>query len=69
MPVVRSKSAAALWCVLLMVLMAGCRSAGSDCPQGSVTAEPTTIPEGLSETDLFVDLHIPYAVDRLVQGA
>ena len=66
MPVVRNKSAAALWCVLLMVLMAGCRGSAADCPQGSVTAEPITIPEGLSETNLFVDVHIPYPIDGLV---
>ena len=49
-----------------MVLMTGCRDGASECPQGSVTAEPTTIPEGVSETDLFVDVHIPYPVDGLV---
>ncbi len=66
MPVVRNKIAAALWCALLMALMAGCRGSADDCPQGSVTAEPMTIPEGLSETNLFVDAHIPYPVDGLV---
>jgi len=66
MPVVRSKTGAALCCVLLMVLVAGCRESAAECPQGSVTAEPTTIPEGLSETDLFVDVHIPYPVEGFV---
>jgi hypothetical protein len=49
-----------------MVLVAGCRGGDSQCPQGSVTAEPMTIAEGLSETDLFVDVQIPYPVEGLV---
>jgi len=63
MSVVRTKSATALWCALLVV---GCRSGDSECPQGSVTAEPTTIPEGVSGTNLFVEVHIPFPVDGLV---
>ncbi len=66
MPVLRSKSAGALCCVLLMLLMAGCLGGPSECPQGSVTAEPATIPDGLSETDLFVDVHFPSSFDGFV---
>jgi len=66
MPVVRTKSAVVLWCVLLVVLPAGCRGSGSECPQGSVTADPAVIPEGVSGTDLFVDVQIPYLDDGLV---
>ena len=63
MSVVRVSWSAMFWCALVVV---GCRGEPSDCPQGSVTAEPTTIPEGASGTDLFVDVHIPHPVDGLV---
>jgi hypothetical protein len=64
MPVVRVSSSATFLCALLIIV--GCRSTPSDCPQAFVTAEPTTIPEGLSGTDLFVDVRIPSPVDGLV---
>jgi len=63
MPGVRVSWSATFLCALLVV---GCPGTPSDCPQGSVTAEPMTIPEGVSETDLFVDVHIPFPVDGLV---
>ena len=63
MPVVRSMSAAALCCVLTV---AGCRGGDDQCPKGTVTADPATIPEGLSETELLVDVLIPYVVDGYV---
>lgn len=63
MPVMRSIGTAALCCTLLV---AGCRGGDDQCPQGSVTANPATIPEGLSETDLSVDVFIPWEVDGFV---
>ena len=66
MLVVKSKTAGALCCVLVMLLMTGCRGNASYCPQGSVTADPQEIPAGTSETDLFVTVHIPFPVDGLV---
>ena len=55
--------AAALGCVLTV---AACLGGEDQCPQGSITANPATIPEGLSETELLVDVHIPYVVDGYV---
>lgn len=57
MPVFKVALAAALLCALLT---AGCRGAASDCPEGTVTADPQQIPEGTSEADLFVEVVNPF---------
>lgn len=56
MAVARLISSAALLSALLLV---GCRSEASLCPEASVTADPQEIPEGLSRTDLFVEVTNP----------
>jgi hypothetical protein len=57
MPVFKVALAAALLCA---TLAAGCRGTASDCPQGTVTADPQEIPEGISQTDLFVEVVNPF---------
>jgi hypothetical protein len=56
MPVVRMTTRAAfLWTLVLV----GCRAEASLCPQATVTANPQEIPEGLSVTDLLVEVTNP----------
>lgn len=56
MPVLRLTLSAALCCALLIV---GCRGSRSSCPSGTVTPDPVDVPEGLSETSLFVEVTNP----------
>lgn len=56
MPVLRVTLAAALCCALLA---AGCRDSRSFCPEGTVTADPSEIPDGSSMTSVFVEVHNP----------
>lgn len=51
MPVVRTTSAALLWCTLLLI---GCRGGGDLCPEPTLIADPQAIPSGQSQTDLSV---------------
>jgi hypothetical protein len=63
MLVVRMTLAAALWCALPIV---GCRGTASDCPEGTVTADPLEIPDGRNETDLLVEVSNPFPQNGLV---
>lgn len=63
MPVVTRISSVLACCALLLM---GCRSESSNCPEGTVSTDPQEIPAGTSETNLFVEVHIPYSVDGLV---
>lgn len=53
MPVVRTTSAALLWCTLLLI---GCRGGGDLCPEPTLIADPQAIPSGQSQTDLSVQV-------------
>jgi hypothetical protein len=48
------------------VLLAGCRGEASQCPQASVTANPQEIPDGVNETDLFVEVSNPFPQNGLM---
>lgn len=53
MPVVRTTSAAMVWCALLLI---GCRGDGDLCPEPTVIADPQEIPSGLSQTELSIEV-------------
>jgi len=56
MPVDVRFVSAALGCVLLVM---GCRDSASLCPEASVTADPTEIPPGTSNTNVVVRVNNP----------
>lgn len=62
MPVLRATLGAAICCALLVV---GCRDSRSDCPEGTVGADPYEIPNGRNETALTVDVYNPNEANGL----
>ena len=60
MPVPRTTNDRALVCGLLLVLLVGCRGEAPICPEASVTANPQEIPDGVNQTDLFVEVSDPF---------
>lgn len=62
MPVAWMTSSALLCCIMLFV---GCRNDSGTCPVASMKANPVEIPEGTSQTEVYVTVNDPSPDDEL----